>query len=29
MLTTKKNQNEEAQLYDEIKNSMKNLYLSD
>ena len=29
MLTTKKNQNEEAQLHDEIKNSMKNLYLSD
>ena len=27
--TTKKNQNEEAQLHDEIKNSIKNLYLSD
>ena len=26
--TTKKNQNEEVQLHDEIKNSIKNLYLS-
>ena len=27
--TTKKNQNQAAQLHDEIKNSIKNLYLSD